>query len=432
MRDSCLIVNFPTLFVLSFFPYFSLCISVCINVYFHTRLYRVDLKPLNRLFNVNYHFNYTGVFNTLSTDPHVRTAYKKLHEMAKPNTNELICNSAENSRTAEETINFHFVRKALEGKNVRGSNLVEILKKVMTESGFPTEKVEAAVGSFDPNLSVETYYKQYSNIHIVRSRAFSSYAALSAFANGPTKAVARGHRRYEMKITAPVILSLINSNQTLLSDGPRDQFLDLLRTYVKKTDPHGHCDGQTGNDVLKNIQINCLLNADIRLSSENQKSECSLAELSKFTDQAVPIRQLTSKDVNNIMKNVHNLKPDYDLVKNEGQLTLTFNCFHCRSATRTQDENNPDKDNSNSKLKITKQNQSQSVLAHFNVNKAQPLDNMTDIQEHMNNYHSIGDARMLSKRGSHSFLLACPLCVRKGQTDHVFSCCVSHLDDHNK
>ena len=85
-------------------------------------------------------------------------------------------------------------------------------------------------------------------------------------------------------------------------------------------------DTQTGNDVLKNIQINCLLNADLRLSAENERTECSLEELSKCSDQAIAIRILTSKDVNATMKTVHNMKNDYDGVY-PGYLCLSYHSF---------------------------------------------------------------------------------------------------------
>ena len=119
---------------------------------------------------------------------------------------------------------------------------------------------------------------------MVRARGFSSFEALDALFNDTLSANPKA-KKIEVEVSAKYILSLVKSNDHLLSDHYRNAFLTLLRGYMRevaaaKGEPST---SSAANDTLSVIRDHCIFLGNLRLGSE-ANPKVSLSEWSKESE----------------------------------------------------------------------------------------------------------------------------------------------------
>ena len=395
----------------------------------------IPIHPLiNRKLNRDYHFDYNSIFMSLRYDPHLRHAIKRLGDMSNPPAvDPLVVSAGENARDAAEVINFEFLRRVSAKEGVT-ANLRMAISKAMREASFPLDKIEVILKTVDPKITVADYQRHQRNLHVIKARGFSSFESLCAFYNDTLTATPRP-KKVEMKLDEKVVTTLIRSNDQLQYDTTRDGFLVQIRRFLRATEnPASPKDpGLASADTLSVIRDNCVFNANLRLASETSLKTISLGAYAKSGN--FPTRTFTTKDVGQLVKIIRKADAEIDLFRNEANITLSFNCFHCPSAAKSDanpdlDDNGNDDDAPESNVEFRDQ-----LLAGFNVFRALPFQSLEDYMAHYLSIHTLsGDGRNLPNT-RHKYLLCCRLCAASATDEasaNLFVCCLPHFEDHNR
>ena len=125
---------------------------------------------------------------------------------------------------------------------------------------------------------------------LIQARAFSSYKAVMAAAEEikNNEEFARA-KKLCIPVNAPYILSLVKSNDALLQDTVRDQYIERVKQFVnsskgKKT---------TEESILTDIRGNCNLTASLFLQSCRKPKTLSLLALSHKSDDDCQKREVS-------------------------------------------------------------------------------------------------------------------------------------------
>ena len=338
------------------------------------------------------------------------------------------------------------------------------MKKVLEESGFNEMEIKDATSVFEPNMSVNEYFNISSNSHIVKSKAFPSYASLTT-AISEEKNKKDPQKKVILPINARYLLSLAKQHHALLDDTIRTKFLTLLKEYMRASD----LPNQDQGSILETIRANCMHTCTSFMTSEGDENTglLPLQELAKFPDGDVTARHLSLALLEKIVRSCRNSKSSVDLVEQPDAFPLTHNCFLCPSTVfhrsheiKPEEEEGEDKgkkrrkkaDQSISSAGIElssdeeeeEENQEglpageptfvNSVMARYNAMRGTPLDSVDDVKRHFQDVHSVGNNALGNNAvADHSLLLLCRYCENDDtQYRNTYSCCVQHLGDHHR
>ena len=154
----------------------------CLNLFRDEQSdYRPEKKTVHSkidpLLNEDFHFNYVNLNNQAISQKWYNQSIKTLYVMAGAKTTPPLCSQAQNSQTSQDIINARFVSAALQGRASQTSdvNLITNLRAALTEADFTREDIKECLSQFDPSMSINQYYSQHNNIHLIKSKGqFSS------------------------------------------------------------------------------------------------------------------------------------------------------------------------------------------------------------------------------------------------------------------
>ena len=333
------------------------------------------------------------------------------------------------------------------------------MKKVLQESGFSEMEIKDATSVFEPNMSVNEYFNISTNSHIVKSKAFPSYASLTT-AISEEKNKKDPQKKVILPINARYLLSLAKQHHALLDDTIRTKFLSLLKEYMRAPD----LPNQDQGSILETIRANCMHTCTSFMTSEEDENTglLPLQELAKFPDGDVTARHLSVALLEKIVRSCRNSKSSVDLVEQPDAFPLTHNCFLCPSTVfRRSHEIKPEKeggekgkerssaagielssdedeeeeeDNQLGSLPAGEPTFVNSVMARYNAMRGTPLDSVDDVKRHFQDVHSVGSNAMGNAAvADHSLLLLCRYCEHDDtQYRNTYSCCLQHLGDHHR
>ena len=447
----------------------------------------VSLHPiLDPRLNRNFHYNYSSYFtDSVRRFPFINRNFRLLLDMSGARHKPLLCSAEENSRSAREIVESQFVETALQAQGQKNRNLVESLRTSMLEIGLESEKIEATLASFDSTATISDYETRNKNSHLIKAKAFSSYASFRAFCEDH-----QGERKaWEMTLDAWTLAANIKANDNLYTDSARELYLTNLRKWVTLNERADLASVATSADMdvgdaqtLLTISQNVLKNATLRLASEEQLVTQSLADYAEGKEM-LPKRIFPKQTTARFLKILASSKPlDLDLQRPEScDIPLAFNCNHCPSlarkvkvsasksarqrksrskkrknhrdqdandATDVEDENEDDDDNDddnnddNRRRFVSNDDNNRDndepatkrqklvfvtpALGEFNILKAVPIDNLDDFLRHNAQVHRIGEPNLVAKTGAHSFCILCRLCDALS-IKNAFVCCLGTL-----
>ena len=214
----------------------------------------------------------------------------------------------------------------------RTTTMKQQVEAALQREGFPPNKIAEAASSFDPSMSVSHYWSSKTASTLIQARAFSSYKAVMAAAEEikNNEEFARA-KKLCIPVNAPYILSLVKSNDALLQDTVRDQYIERVKQFVnsskgKKT---------TEESILTDIRGNCNLTASLFLQSCRKPKTLSLLALSHKSDDDCQKREVSQKELEKLIKICKTTKKPIDLVHNELNHQILYNCFICPSSCET-------------------------------------------------------------------------------------------------
>ena len=177
-------------------------------------------------------------------------------------------------------------------------------------------------------MTLDGYRKSYMNIHVIKAKGFSSFETLQAFVDGAIQSNPK-LKKAELSITPKVVIANVKSNDHLLADGPRNEFLARLKNYVKVVTESRKTSRvpNPSTDPLRTIQDHCLLLANLRLASETYPKTMSLHEYANATE-IYPNRVLPVRDLGNLIKTVQKSETEINLLETPN-IHVSYNCFHC-------------------------------------------------------------------------------------------------------
>ena len=426
------------------------------------------LHPLlDPFLNRNHHFDYAPNFSECARLPFVNENLGKLFEMSGSKGRPLLCTSEENSRTAREIVENHFVDVAISTNVNKNRNLVTSLRAIMIEAGLDKEKVENTLSTFDPAATVNEYQSRNQNAHLIKAKGFPSFLAFRAFVEENRD---KARKSWEMEMTPRVMTANIKANDDFFSDNARESFLSNLRKWVALVEIEDGPDAATpsssspnndeGEQTLLTIRQNVLKNATLRLASEQQLFTRSLEEYAAAGDDGtglLPKRVFPAKTCAKFLKIAGATKAlEIDLSKPElCEVPLAFHCGHCPSMAKTtkspsedggkkrkrndgdeddddnygiDDDSSDEEGSSRRTAKRRKRNRPVFVspsLGRFNVLKAQPIDSLDDFLRHNAQVHRVGDPHATAaKTCGHPYCIMCRFCDPAQHLKDAFVCCL--------
>ena len=242
-------------------------------------------------------------------------------------------------------------------RNRRNMSIKSTVENSLKEENFPQHLVEMATSSFDPSQSVSSYFASRATGNLVQARGFSSFRAMNSLLE-EARAEGKQGRKVNIPLNARYITSLLKSNDALLADDVRDDFIARLKEFRKASSI------ASKEAVLSDIRQNCLLSASLYLDSNLRPHTMSLEELSNVRDEDCATRELQARELEKLFRICKTAKKTIDLVSNEGNLPLSFSCFHCSSLAEGQKSKDSDKEQN-----MEESNFVDSILGHFNVLK---------------------------------------------------------------
>ena len=234
-------------------------------------------------------------------------------------------------------------------RNRRNMSIKSAIQEALRQENFPDHLVEMAASPFDSGQSVSSYWATRGSGNLVKARGFSSFRAMNALLEEmrAETAIQGKQRKISLSINARYLTALLKSNDSLFSDSIRIDFISRLKAFTKAT-----C-SKTSEAVLSDIRQNCLLSASLYLNATLKPNTMSLEHISNVNDDQCATRELQYRDLEKLVKQCKNNKRPIDLVNNEGNIPLTFSCFHCQShaekkkSEESDDEEEKDQEESN-------------------------------------------------------------------------------------
>jgi len=221
-------------------------------------------------------------------------------------------------------------------------------------------------------------------------------------------------------ISARFLLALLKSNDTLLLETPKENFIRTVREYIKP------CPVQT-NPVLSGIRSYGLINSSLYLAAEDAPQQMSLQQLSSQDEESCQKMEIPVKDLEKTIKLCKSSKAEIDIFKVDSPITVVHSCFHCSSIIQDP------RSHLSSDLYQQYQNPSQNgpgagftnpTMALFNAEKGCPLDSTNSIARHIETVHRKGEPHALIKMGIHNKILLCRFCVADEKLRmHALVCC---------
>ena len=162
------------------------------------------------------------------------------------------------------------------------------------------DKIARATALFNPTTSIDEYIAANSNLHIVRSKGFSSLLSLQTCLDEHHRSNPSGRfaKTLTLPLTSSVILANLNANELLLSDVPKQTYFNRLRSFVAAAEPYET--SRLGSlSVLDKIRSACLYSAQLTLAARN--NTLSLSELSRQPESNVQKRHIPVSQLEKII-----------------------------------------------------------------------------------------------------------------------------------
>ena len=394
--------------------------------------------------------DYSPLFNSMTNNSVLRDATEKLHKMSDPNTkNPYTSTQADNCRTASEILEYQFMRH-LGIENVdQKQNLLTALTKILQEEGYPQDKIDATLTTFNQDVTIAEFTSDYNNSHVLKSMAFPNSKAFRAAIKDLKQN--RPRKYYEIELSPQYLLSLLKSNDSLARDKVRNNFFANLKLFVERVEalikkppsrPNPPSDSEQACKLLVAIQKNSLINAKNALAAKAKEQE-KILTLKDYSarDQFGAIKYVP-KALEKVAKTIQNRgegqRGPIDLIENDLKIPCQLNCFKCSSSgvatTTTEASTHPSSSSSTSSSPSPPPYVDDALTSpkplsfvdkayeRANVWRIYPLQTPYDVEQHELNFHTLHDPNKLTAANRHSKTFFCRFCT-KNMIQWSLICC---------
>ena len=167
----------------------------------------------------NYFMDYAPLFNAMANNNILSDANLAIHKMSDPkNDNPYTVSQSDNCHTANEILQYQLIRHVgLESVDQK-QNLISALTKTLQEAGYPQDKIDATLTSFNTEVTIEEFTSDFSNSHVLRAMAFPNAKAFRAALHDIKQN--RPKKNYEIELSPKYLLALAKAGLYIVSYSP--------------------------------------------------------------------------------------------------------------------------------------------------------------------------------------------------------------------
>ena len=406
-------------------------------------------KYLAPFLSENYFMDYAPLFNSFTNNNILSDATDKIHKMTDPsNPNPYTSTQADNCRAANEILEYQFCKhlgiEAVDQKQ----NLITALKTILQEAGYPQDKIDATLTSFNTEVTIEEFTSDYNNSHVIKSMGFPNAKAFRAVLQDIKQN--RPKKYFEVELTPQYLLSLIKGNEALTRDKVRNNFYTNLQLFVDRVSqlakkpparPYPPSVSQQGIKTLIVIRNNSILNAKNALAAKAREAEKQLTLKQYSARSQFATLKFVPKTLERVSKTIQASggKRPIDLISNNSEIPCQLSCFKCSSSgvlPPSETNLNPASTNSSSSMSPSPPpfvddtlltspkplNFVDRALERANVWRIMPLQTPHDVEQHELTFHTLYDSNKLTAVTKHNKLFFCKFCT-KADIEHSLICC---------